>query len=95
MSDTIEFTRELIRRPSITPDDAGCQKLLTERLAAAGFHIENLPFGDVSNFYARRGTTEPVLCFAGHTDVVPAGPLDEWEHDPFGAEYSTDAAQPT
>jgi succinyl-diaminopimelate desuccinylase len=86
MSDTIEFTQELIRRPSVTPEDAGCQQLLTERLVAAGFHIENLPFGEVSNFYARRGTDGPVLCFAGHTDVVPPGPLDEWQHDPFAAE---------
>ena len=85
MSNTLEFTRDLIRRPSVTPEDAGCQAMMAERLTAAGFEVEDLPFGEVTNFYARRGTEGPVLCFAGHTDVVPPGPLDEWRHDPFAA----------
>ena len=69
----------------MTPLDAGCQALLAERLARIGFDIEWLPFGDVSNFYARRGTGGPVLCFAGHTDVVPTGPSDQWRFPPFDA----------
>lgn len=80
---TIQLTRELISRPSVTPDDAGCQALMAERLAALGFEIENLRFGDVDNLWARRGTEGPVLCFAGHTDVVPPGNLDAWDTDPF------------
>lgn len=83
MSDTLEFTKALIARASVTPDDAGCQEMLAERLRSAGFQIENLPFDNVTNFWARRGDTGPVFCFAGHTDVVPAGSLDEWESDPF------------
>lgn len=86
MSDTLEFTRELIRRPSVTPDDAGCQDLMAERLERAGFTIEPMPFGEVTNFWARRGSGAPVLCFAGHTDVVPPGPADQWDRDPFAAE---------
>lgn len=86
MSDTLEFTRELIRRPSVTPEDAGCQDLMAERLERAGFTIEPMPFGEVTNFWARRGSGSPVLCFAGHTDVVPPGPLDQWDRDPFAAE---------
>ena len=86
MRDTLEFARELIRRPSVTPDDAGCQELIADRLAAAGFTIENLPFGDVKNLWARRGTSAPVFCFAGHTDVVPIGPREDWLSDPFEPE---------
>ena len=86
MTDTLDFTRALIRRASITPADAGCQTLLTDRLQAAGFQIENMPFGDVSNFLARRGGAGPVFCFAGHTDVVPPGTLEEWNTEPFSAE---------
>ncbi len=83
MSNTLELAKELVRRPSVTPDDAGCQVLMRERLAAIGFRSENLPFGDVSNFWARRGNKAPLLVFAGHTDVVPPGPLDQWHSDPF------------
>ena len=80
---TIQLTSELIARPSVTPDDAGCQTLMAERLLALGFEIEHMPFGDVDNLWARRGTEGPVLCFAGHTDVVPPGNLDAWNTDPF------------
>lgn len=90
MTDSVEFTRELIRRPSVTPVDAGCQALMTARLETAGFRVESLPFGEVSNFWARRGDSGPVLCFAGHTDVVPPGPREEWRHDPFAAEIDGD-----
>ena len=83
MSETLKLTENLLRRRSVTPADEGCQQLLGERLAAAGFHIEWLPFGSVQNFWARRGAVAPLLCFAGHTDVVPTGPLEEWRGDPF------------
>ena len=74
---------DLIRRPSVTPDDAGCQQIIADRLSAIGFECEFMPFGDVTNLWARRGSQAPVLCFAGHTDVVPAGPLERWQTDPF------------
>ncbi|MEO7386415.1 MAG: succinyl-diaminopimelate desuccinylase [Gammaproteobacteria bacterium] len=80
---TLQLACELIRRPSVTPDDAGCQGLLADRLRNAGFVVEPLQFGEVTNLWARRGTSGPVLCFAGHTDVVPAGPRDAWHSDPF------------
>jgi succinyl-diaminopimelate desuccinylase len=83
MSQAIDLTKDLIARRSVTPADEGCQRLLCERLAASGFRIEALPFGNVENFWARRGRGGPVLCFAGHTDVVPTGPLEEWQSDPF------------
>ena len=83
MSATLELTRQLIARPSVSPTDGGCQQLMIERLRAIGFHIESLPFGPVENFWATRGDSGPVFCFAGHTDVVPTGPLDEWTSDPF------------
>lgn len=79
----IELLCELIRRASVTPDDAGCQALLIERLEALGFACETLVFGDVTNLWARRGDSAPVLCFAGHTDVVPPGDETEWSSDPF------------
>lgn len=81
--DAIELLADLVRRPSITPDDAGCQVLIADRLAACGFDCETLEFNDVTNLWARRGTASPVLCFAGHTDVVPPGARDEWDTDPF------------
>jgi len=81
--DTLELTQQLIARASVTPVDGGCQQLMTTRLAAAGFNIEKLDFGNVENFWATHGSGEPVLCFAGHTDVVPTGPLEEWHTGPF------------
>ena len=84
MSPTLELTQALMSRRSVTPADEGCQELMIERLRAAGFQIEPLPFGNVANFWAWRGSAAaPVLCFAGHTDVVPTGPLEEWRSDPF------------
>jgi succinyl-diaminopimelate desuccinylase len=83
MSDTLELAVDLIRRPSVTPDDAGCQALLADRLAALGFRIEPMRRGGVDNLWARRGTGDPVFCFAGHTDVVPPGPPERWTSPPF------------
>ncbi len=78
------LTQELIARPSVTPDDAGCQDILIARLKAAGFEVERMRFGEVDNFWAlRRGGPGPVVCFAGHTDVVPPGPRERWSADPF------------
>jgi succinyl-diaminopimelate desuccinylase len=83
MSKTLELTQNLMARPSVTPADAGCQEVLIERLAPLGFQVERLRFGSVDNFWATHGAAEPLLCFAGHTDVVPAGPPEEWHSDPF------------
>lgn len=83
MSSTLELLKELIKRRSLTPDDAGCQQLIAQRLAPLGFKIEHLRFGEVDNLWARRGTQGPLFAFAGHTDVVPTGPLDQWQSDPF------------
>ena len=82
-SPEIDLLCELVKRESVTPDDAGCQGLLIERLQAMGFECETLQFGDVTNLWARRGTTAPVLCFAGHTDVVPPGDSTQWSSNPF------------
>ncbi len=81
---------ELIRRRSVTPDDAGCQQLMSERLQRLGFVCETLQYNDVTNLWARRGSDGPVLCFAGHTDVVPAGDLDDWHTDPFEPVFKDD-----
>lgn len=83
MSAVFDLTCELIRRPSVTPDDAGCQLLLGGRLAAAGFGVEQLRFGDVDNLWATHGRGGPLLVFLGHTDVVPTGPVEQWTSDPF------------
>jgi succinyl-diaminopimelate desuccinylase len=82
-SATLELARELISRVSVTPNDAGCQDVLAQRLARMGFRIERMRFGEVENLWARRGSSKPLICFAGHTDVVPTGPLDQWQSDPF------------
>jgi succinyl-diaminopimelate desuccinylase len=83
MSQTLELTRNLMARRSVTPADEGCQEVMMARLTGAGFQIEPLRYGNVQNFWAKRGGAGPVFCFAGHTDVVPTGPLEEWRSDPF------------
>ena len=88
MSDpTLELTKQLIAAQSVTPEDAGCQELMAQRLEAIGFKVEALNFSDeqgaVKNFWARRGTAKPCIAFAGHTDVVPTGDLDKWVSPPF------------
>jgi succinyl-diaminopimelate desuccinylase len=83
MSATLDLTQEMISRDSVTPDDKGCQLLLADRLSAIGFDIEHLRFGDTDNIWARRGETGPVFAFAGHTDVVPTGPVADWQSPPF------------
>ncbi len=82
-SDTLALTRALIERRSLTPDDAGCQDLIAARLVPLGFRAEPLESNGVRNTWLRRGTARPLVCFAGHTDVVPTGPLAEWASDPF------------
>jgi succinyl-diaminopimelate desuccinylase len=82
-SATVELTRQLIARRSVTPNDDGCQEILAARLAPLGFRIERLRFGQVDNLWARRGASPPVVCLAGHTDVVPTGPIEQWHSDPF------------
>src|SRR5262249_51828448 len=82
-SSTVDLTRQLIQRRSVTPNDDGCQQILARRLAAIGFHVERLRYGQVDNLWARRGTDAPLVCLVGHTDVVPTGPLDQWRSDPF------------
>jgi succinyl-diaminopimelate desuccinylase len=83
MSPTLELTLDLLRRPSVSPADHGCIEALCARLAPLGFSNERLPFGPVENLWSRRGKGGPLLCFAGHTDVVPTGPREEWRSDPF------------
>jgi succinyl-diaminopimelate desuccinylase len=83
----IELLCDLVQRPSVTPHDAGCQELLIARLEACGFSCETFVFGEVTNLWARRGNTSPVLCFAGHTDVVPPGDESKWHGDPFAPTF--------
>lgn len=83
MSPTLELTLALISRRSITPEDAGCLTIIGKRLEAAGFTLEHIHSNGVDNLWARRGTASPLVCFAGHTDVVPTGPVDQWHSDPF------------
>jgi succinyl-diaminopimelate desuccinylase len=83
LAQALELAKQLIERRSVTPEDAGCQALLAERLEAVGFRCEVLRCGEVSNLWARRGSVPPLVCLAGHTDVVPPGPLDQWHSDPF------------
>ncbi len=90
MNPTLEFAVDLIERASVTPSDAGCQQLIADRLEAVGFRIEHMRCGEVDNLWARKGTSGPVFCFAGHTDVVPPGPLEEWASDPFKATINGD-----
>jgi succinyl-diaminopimelate desuccinylase len=98
MEKTLALACDLIRRQSVTPDDAGCQALMLDRLAALGFRSTPLRFGDVDNFWAVRGEAGPILVFAGHTDVVPTGPVEQWHSPPFeptlidGALYGRGAA---
>jgi succinyl-diaminopimelate desuccinylase len=82
-SPTVELAMQLITQPSVTPTDAGCQSIMIERLQTNGFSVKNLRFGDVDNFWAVHGDSGPIFCFAGHTDVVPTGPLETWSHPPF------------
>jgi succinyl-diaminopimelate desuccinylase len=83
MSKTLALTEELISLHSVTPADGGCQLKMAERLSPLGFHCETIASGDVTNLWARRGNAQPLLVFAGHTDVVPTGPLERWSSDPF------------
>ena len=82
----LDLTKDLISRQSVTPEDAGCQQLMAKRLEALGFTIESMFFEDTLNLWARRGQGKPLFCFAGHTDVVPTGPLDQWTSPPFEPE---------
>ncbi len=83
LSPTLALARQLIARQSVTPDDAGCLELIMDRLAPLGFQLERIDTGGVCNLWARRGQAKPILCFAGHTDVVPTGPLERWDSPPF------------
>ena len=83
MSKTLALTEELIALSSVTPDDKGCQQRLIELLSPLGFECETIESGNVTNLWARKGSTQPLVVFAGHTDVVPTGPLDQWHSDPF------------
>lgn len=83
MDSTLQLASELIARPSVTPEDGGCQDLILQRLERIGFSAERLPFGEVTNCWARRGSERPLFVFAGHTDVVPPGPIEQWHSPPF------------
>jgi succinyl-diaminopimelate desuccinylase len=86
ISPTTQLALELIRRPSVTPDDGGCQEVIAARLKKLGFTVESMPFGEVANLWARRGAAAPLFVFAGHTDVVPTGPVEQWQSPPFAPE---------
>lgn len=90
LTDTIKLTRTLVQQPSVTPDDHTCQDILAARLRNIGFDIEEMPFGEVKNLWARRGKEGPLFVFAGHTDVVPTGPETHWQHPPFSAHIDDD-----
>ena len=89
MIDPVQLAQDLIRRPSVTPKDAGALDVLEAALRDLGFICHRLPFGEVDNLYARLGDTAPHFCFAGHTDVVPPG--DGWKHDPFAGKIENGA----
>ena len=88
MSETLALAQQLIQRPSVTPKDEGCQELIAKRLAALGFAVETLQYEDVTNTWATLGESGPLFVFAGHTDVVPTGPLEQWQYPPFSATVS-------
>ncbi|WP_020190564.1 succinyl-diaminopimelate desuccinylase [Pseudomonas putida] len=91
LSSTLQLACDLIRRPSVTPVDADCQAQMMNRLGAVGFQLEPMRIEDVDNFWATHGSQDgPVLCFAGHTDVVPTGPVQQWQHEPFEALIDAD-----
>ena len=90
MSATLDLAKQLISIPSVTPEDLGCQKIIAHRLSNIGFNIENLRFAEVDNLWARYGTQSPLFVFAGHTDVVPTGPIEQWSSDPFTPTISND-----
>jgi succinyl-diaminopimelate desuccinylase len=99
MSPTLALTEDLLRRPSVSPEDHGCLDVIAQRLETAGFRTERLRYGPVDNLWATRGHARPLLCFAGHTDVVPTGPREDWQTDPFEPVtrdgFSTAGARPT
>lgn len=82
---TLGLAKQLIRCQSVTPEDGGCQQILSQRLTAIGFDCQSLRYGEVDNLWARHGSASPLIVFAGHTDVVPTGPVTDWKHDPFAA----------
>lgn len=88
MSETLQHAINLIKRQSVTPEDAGCQQYMKEQLESSNFAHESMVFGEVTNLWSRRGTAAPLFCFAGHTDVVPTGPVDQWQYPPFSAEVA-------
>lgn len=85
MSETLHLAQQLIQRDSVTPDDKGCQMMMADRLAVSGFHAEHMHFSDTDNLWLRRGNKGPVFAFAGHTDVVPTGPVESWSYPPYEA----------
>jgi len=90
MTETIQLAQQLIQIDSVTPNDKGCQKIISDYLMPLGFETENMKFGDVDNIWSRKGTQSPCFVFAGHTDVVPTGPESSWTHPPFSAHIDGD-----